>query len=188
MDTAILVPLDGSELAQAALPYAERLSRALGWRIILLRVLSSEPAHDRPLHVAPIEAPLDEETTAPAGYTALHAEQAAAEEGLEALAARLRATGCAVVCETGTGDAQGVISNRAAAPDVGLVVIASHGRSGLARLFRGSVAAGVVDHAPCAVLLVRPFRDEARVELEHAERLPDDSVDRVRKAVADLAT
>jgi nucleotide-binding universal stress UspA family protein len=188
METNVLVPLDGSELSEAALPYAEHLARALGWGIVLLRVVSAEPAHDRQSHVAPIEAPLDEEDSTPSGYAALHAEQAAADEGLEAVAARLRTAGQTVSCETGTGPAAPAIADRAAAPDVGLVVMASHGRTGLARVFRGSVAAAVVSQAPRAVLFVRPFRDDSRVELEHAERLPAQHVEAVRQAVGGLAT
>ena len=188
MDTNILVPLDGSAGAEAALPYAEQLSRALGWSIVLLRVVSAEPAHDRASHVAPIEAALDQETTTPAGYAALHAEQAAAEEDLEVVAGRLRATGLVVTCETSTGDAQPVISDRATAADIGIIVMASHGHSGLARVFHGSVATGVVDQAPRAVVLVRPFDDGARAELQRAERLPAQHVEVVRRVVGGQLT
>jgi nucleotide-binding universal stress UspA family protein len=41
-------------------------------------------------------------------------------------------------------------------PDLGLIVIGTHGRTGLARVLMGSVAEQVVRHAPCAVLTVRP--------------------------------
>jgi universal stress protein A len=37
-----------------------------------------------------------------------------------------------------------------------LIVVGSHGRSGMAKLLLGSVAAHVVSHAPCSVLVVRP--------------------------------
>ena len=66
--------------------------------------------------------------------------------------------------------------------------MASHGRTGLARIFRGSVAAAVVDRSARPVLVVRPFRDEqARVDLEHAERLPPEHVDALRRAVDEVA-
>jgi nucleotide-binding universal stress UspA family protein len=103
--------------------------------------------------------------------------------------ARLRAAGVAAEPEVGVGDPRDVIVERAGEQDVALVTMASHGRTGLARIFRGSVAAAVVDRCARPVLVVRPFRDEhARVDLEHAERLPSEHVDAVREAVDRLTT
>jgi len=63
--------------------------------------------------------------------------------------------------------------------------MASHGRTGLARVFRGSVAAGVADHTRRPILIVRPFRDaEHRADFEHADQLPPDQAEAVRRAVA----
>jgi len=77
-----------------------------------------------------------------------------------------------------------VIVERAAEDDVAMIVMASHGRTGLARLFRGSVADAVVRRTTRPTLVVRPFRDaEQRVDLEHAEQLPQDQVDAVRRAM-----
>jgi nucleotide-binding universal stress UspA family protein len=97
---------------------------------------------------------------------------------------RLKAAGVLVVREVGVGNAQDVIVARASEEDVAMIVMASHGRTGLARLFRGGVADGVVRHTTRPTLLVRPFRDaEHRVDLEHAEQLPQDQVDEVRRAM-----
>jgi len=77
-----------------------------------------------------------------------------------------------------------VIVRRAETDDIALVVMASHGRTGLARLVRGSVATGVVDHSNRAVLVVRPFRDpDHRLDLEHADRLPPEQAEAVRRAI-----
>lgn len=180
----ILVPLDGSELANAVLPYAQEIAKALGWSVIVLRVVSGHPGpHPRP-GSAPIEAPLDEETAPRIGYAAFQQEEAAAMDALASPVVRLREAGVAAEPEVGVGDARDVIVERAGEQDVALVAMASHGRTGLARIFRGSVAAAVVDRSPRPVLVVRPFRDEqARVDLEHAERLPSEHVDAVRQAV-----
>jgi hypothetical protein len=52
-------------------------------------------------------------------------------------------------------------------------------------VFRGSIAAGVADHSRRPILVVRPFRDaEHRTELEHADRLPPDQAEAVRRAIA----
>jgi hypothetical protein len=68
---------------------------------------------------------------------------------------------------------------------LGLIVMASHGRTGVARVFRGSVAAGVADYTHRPILIVRPFRDaEHRADLEHADQLPPDQAEAVRRAVA----
>ena len=189
MASKMLVPLDGSELAEAAVPYAERIGKALGWDALLLHVVPLRDVHERPLGHAPIEAPLDQETNRPVGPQLLREEEAAAMEQLDGPAQRLRAAGLGVQQETGVGDARDFIVGRAAQDDVAMIVMASHGRTGLARLFRGSVAAGVVEAATRPTLVVRPFRDaESRVDLEHAERLPPDQADAVRRAVDTLAT
>ena len=185
----ILVPLDGSALAEAVLPYVEGIAKALGWSVVLLRVVSGNPGpHPRP-GSAPIEAPLEDETAPPAGYDAFRHEEAAAIDALAAPLGHLRAAGVAAEPEVGVGDARDVIVERAGEPDVALVAMASHGRTGLARVFRGNVTAAVVQRSSRPVLVVRPFKDEhARVDLEHAERLPSEHVDAVRRAVDQLAT
>lgn len=185
----ILVPLDGSELADAALPYAEAIAKALGWGIVLLRVVSGDPAGRPRPGSAPIEAPLEDEAAPRPGHELFQAEEAGALDALAAPISRLRGVGLSADSEAGVGDAGDVIVERASEPDVALIVMASHGRTGLARVFRGSVAAAVVDHGVRPVLVVRPFRDEqARVDLEHAERVPARHVDALRRAVDQLAT
>ncbi len=184
MGTKILIPVDGSELAEAALPYAERIGAALGWGAVLLCVVSPAVAHDRPPGHAPIEAPLEQETQPPAGYEAIREEEAAAEERLEAVAARLRAAGLQAEPEVANGDPRDVIAERADEADIAMIVMASHGRTGLARLFRGSVAAAVVERTNRPALLVRPFRDaDSRLDFEHAEQLPGDQAEAVRRAI-----
>lgn len=57
------------------------------------------------------------------------------------------------------GDARSAIVEFAERLMADLVVVGSHGRSGLARLIIGSVAGHVVGHAPCSVLVVKQPRD-----------------------------
>jgi nucleotide-binding universal stress UspA family protein len=77
------------------------------------------------------------------------------EEIATRAAGALRAAGLAAEPRVLHGDPREVIVDCARAEGVGLVVMGSHGRTGLARLLLGSVAAYVVSHAPCDVLVVR---------------------------------
>jgi len=184
----VLIPLDGSELAEAALAYAERLNKALGWTVVLLQVAHPPSAHHGHGGNPLLEGSLQELQQEEAGGARLYAEtrrlESMAMDGLAGAEDRLRAAGVPAVREVGIGNAQDVIVERAAEDDVAMIVMASHGRTGLARLFRGSVADAVVRRTTRPTLVVRPFRDaEQRVDLEHAEQLPQDQVDAVRRAM-----
>ncbi|HZU04337.1 MAG TPA: universal stress protein [Chloroflexota bacterium] len=210
----MLIPLDGSELAEAALPYAERLSAALGWTALLLRVVHPEAHHSHgsvpieegghqelrstgrvsvpwsPGGSVPIEegghqgVAEEDRALRAAAREQVRALEAAAMEELAGPEQRLRAAGVLTVREVGVGDPKAVIAERASEDDVAIIVMASHGRTGLARLFRGSVADAVARSTTRPTLLVRPFRDaDHRVDLEHAEQLPQDQVDVVRRVM-----
>jgi len=188
--THMLIPLDGSELAEAALAYAESIGKALGWHAVLFSVVEPDTSQPPYLPSTPvIEAPAPAwrawaEHEAERGE-AVRDEETAAFDAMSGAARRLEAAGLQVVREVGVGHPRDVIVRRAGADDISMIVMASHGRTGLARLFRGSVAAAVADHAPRATLLVRPFRDAGhRVDLEHADKLPADQAEAVRRAVA----
>ena len=77
----------------------------------------------------------------------------------EELAARaereLREAGFAAHALVTQGDPRDVLVRAAEAERADLVVVGSHGRSGLAKLLMGSVANHVVTHAPCSVLVVK---------------------------------
>ncbi|MBX5490357.1 MAG: universal stress protein [Chloroflexi bacterium] len=189
MAAKMLVPLDGSELAESVLPYVEAIGKALGWSAVLLHVIEGEPGRPPPPD-ALTGAVADYQTEPAAEREArlrVQAEEAAAYDALGRVAARLEATGVPAEREVGLGTPRDVIAGRAHSDDIALVVMASHGRTGLAHLFRGSVAAGVVEDAPRPTLVVRPFHDEqARVDLEHAERLPREQFEAIRRALAPL--
>jgi nucleotide-binding universal stress UspA family protein len=76
-------------------------------------------------------------------------------------ASRARASGLAVETETAEGDIATVIVEAARRHDALLIVVGTHGRTGLRRLLEGSVAEVVVRHADRPVLVV-PHRDEAK--------------------------
>jgi nucleotide-binding universal stress UspA family protein len=143
---SILVPLDGSQFGEYALPHASSLARRAGAGLTLARV-RVPPSH---LSSADIHLPVppDEEQR--------ETEQARAY--LSDVANRVRAAFPAVEVTTtlldgGVGDALCGYMNQAH-PD--LVVLTTHGRGPLSRFWLGSVATDLVRRAPAPVLLVRP--------------------------------
>ena len=132
---SILLPLDGSQFSEAALPVALGLSRKTGATIRLVSVIEFFP------------------TSAPYGW-----EDAARDQALGYLtemAGRIgERAGGEITMTASVGHAPSVI--QAAAEKSDLVVMASHGRGGLSRAWLGSVADHVVRHAKNPVLLVRP--------------------------------
>jgi nucleotide-binding universal stress UspA family protein len=132
----ILVPLDGSELAERALPYATRLARAVDGRVTLVRaswVYPFQYAQDTD------ELPRD--------------AQRVTEELADA-AATLRRQGVAVETHLASGEPHKVIEDAARGRRADLIVMSTHGRGGLGRWVYGSVAAEVLRHAGASVLLV----------------------------------
>ncbi len=191
--TNILVPLDGSEVAAVAVGYAEQVATTLGWGVVLLSVVECGAAQPRSVPIAPAsERPAasweqwaEQLGTDPKG---LRQEAAAAVASMAAATDHLRAAGRPVAAEIGVGHPRDLIVARAAATDITLIVMASHGRTGLAHVLRGSVATGVVDGSSRAVLVVCPFRDpEQRLDLVHADRLPPEQADAVRRALRSIA-
>ena len=84
-------------------------------------------------------------------------EQREAEAYLDEVAARLRQEGLCVQTLVQEGWPGDIIAYGGAALGPQLVVMATHGRTGVSRLFLGSVALEVVRRSPLPVLLVRPM-------------------------------
>jgi nucleotide-binding universal stress UspA family protein len=139
----VLVPLDGSELAEEALAPACELAERLGADLRLLRVV--EPP-------VPLVA---DEVSYPAAVNQ-DAELAAAQAYLDRVLARLRAAGRAGEASALLGEAATTIAAVAREQGVDAIAMATHGRSGLARLVLGSAATGVLQRAAMPLLLVRP--------------------------------
>ena len=140
---AFIVPLDGSAFAEAALPHAAELARAFGGKILLLTVV--EPPMTAYTYA--------EVSVVPAASARLYAE---AEAYVSEVAQRLRETGLEVQAISEEGWSPDVIARHSEAPGSGLVVMATHGRTGVARLLLGSVALQVVRRSALPVMLVRP--------------------------------
>lgn len=127
--TDLLVPLDGSKRAELAIPWAVRLAETTGDRIVLLRV---RPAAGETPDPAPNET----------GYLA------------DCAAALQQSNNFAVEIRPLSGPPAATIAEAAARPDVRLIVMATHGRTGSARVVLGSVVSQVLRESPVPVLLV----------------------------------
>jgi nucleotide-binding universal stress UspA family protein len=131
----ILVPIDFSESSEAIVHFAGQLARRFGASLTLLHVVETIQLSDpRDMSVIPIEA-----------------LAAKAEEALERLAPTRE---CAT--RVALGIPRDEIVQTAEKDDFDLIVMATHGRSGVARFFLGSVTESVLRASPCPVLCVRP--------------------------------
>jgi nucleotide-binding universal stress UspA family protein len=141
---AVVVPLDGSELAEAALPYAAEIARSLGGRVVFVGAV---PAPGQ--LIAGIGGAI-------VTYSDSEIEdlQASAQTYLEGCAQTIDASG-KVEIEVRFGDAARQIAEVAREYSAAMVVMATHGRTGVVRSILGSVAGGVVHQSEIPVVLVR---------------------------------
>ena len=143
---SILVPLDGSELAESVLPVVAELAKKLDLAVILLRV------YNVPYSVYGYGY----------GYYAIDTEKFVAEardearQYLENKAAEIKKLGVEKsVCVTREGhSADEIIKSASETPD-NLISMCSHGRSGVGRWVLGSVTETVVRHSASPVLILR---------------------------------
>ena len=140
MFTHILVPLDGSKLAEQALPYAESLATQYGAKLLLLRVTPQPGLPAAPLNVSGVEEP----------------EIREAVSYLRAMVGRISSTGVTVHSKEEIGqNASQVILDVAARDGVDLIVGVSHGRSGVARTVHGSVIEDLARDPGQPVLVIK---------------------------------
>jgi nucleotide-binding universal stress UspA family protein len=143
----ILVPLDGSELAECVLPHVESIARGCGVQsVVFLRVV--EPFH------------------LPAGYYGYSFSEeeikridsenkASAKDYLDKLVQQTKYDGVTVRTEIISGKPAISIAEYASKNNVDLIVVATHGRSGVSRWAWGSIADRVLRSACVPVLMIR---------------------------------
>jgi len=139
----ILIPLDGSDIGQAALTYAETLAEEIGASISLLQVISPPGA---------IEASVLGGSDWRRFVKAMHD---AAEDYLNGIAEQLSKRGIETTCEVLSGDPADVIIEYAESNGISLIAMSTHGRTGLARWMIGSVTDKVLHGASIPMWLVR---------------------------------
>ncbi|HEY0006946.1 MAG TPA: universal stress protein [Pyrinomonadaceae bacterium] len=147
---SILLPTDFSDCANHALAFATSLARQFSARIICVHVVEPVvPAVGytgmaEPMPIADISEQLED----------------SAERELPKLAECEECQGLSVEEVIAHGDAASEIVRVAKEHKVNLIVISSHGRTGLGRILFGSTAESVVRHAHCPVLVVKPSHSQ----------------------------
>jgi nucleotide-binding universal stress UspA family protein len=142
---SILVPIDFSPASEKALAYAVPLAKLFGARLTLLHVL--EPVATPDFAAFPLAMENDKAMRA----SRLQLERVASDLKLRSLAEKFLVR---------NGRAFNEITSAARTLKSDLVVISTHGRTGLKHVLMGSTAEKVVQHAPCPVLVVRPKERE----------------------------
>jgi nucleotide-binding universal stress UspA family protein len=149
-----LVPVDGSPLAEKAIPVAAALARRAGAALQLAFVQPVAPRYPHvPAEIAKsIEREAEQRVRA---YLAITAEAVATCHGLEA-------TG--VVLDGPPAEA---LADYARTKQIGLIVMTTHGRSGLGRFWLGSVADRLLRRTTTPVLLLRSKEQPQRTDFRH---------------------
>ena len=143
----ILVPLDFSAQATPVLEWALHLAAEHGSSIVLLHV-----------YHLPVEFQQLEGAYLPADFWANVKQEA--EQQLGRHAERVRAAGIEVEARVREGYPATVIVEEAESQGADLVVLGTHGHTGIKHLLLGSIAERVVQHAPCPVLTVKPVPED----------------------------
>ena len=143
----IMVPLDGSKLAECVLPHVEAIAKGCGVsNVIFVRVVEPmlKPTGDDYF-------PLEEDRK-----LFKFDRKAAAKDYLNRLVRRLKYDGVNIEAEVIVGKAAESLINYAEKNGVDLIAIATHGRSGVSRWVWGSVVDRILHSACIPVLVVRP--------------------------------
>ena len=142
----ILVPLDGSALAERAIPLATALAKKFESEVLLLRVLDIPEATAPAQHLAVTVGWVREARA--------HAHQEA-RTYLDECQQKIYRQGISVRALMRDRSAPEDILEVAGSEKIDLIVLSAHGQGGQARWTFGSVADKVARHSPCPVLLVR---------------------------------
>lgn len=152
----LLVPLDGSTRAELALPVAARLARASGGTVVLLRVVSPSPE-------------IASTTTTGLKTSAERGEPDFAEANnyLQRITMMSSLLDIQTEIVVSSGQATATILSTVDARQIDLIVLCSHGYTGMKHHMLGSVAEQVAHHAPVPVFLLREGEAELAVFHQH---------------------
>lgn len=144
----ILVPLDGSELAETALDPALVIAESMGAEVVLFRVAQRVPRTQKLAEMPDVYNDV---------VAATYRE---AEEYLEGLRGRLAYERISIQYRPALEGIARQILDFAAENDVDLIVLSSHGRTGVERWIHGNVAQKVLTGCTCSTLVVRGRQHE----------------------------
>jgi len=138
----ILVPLDGSEFAEAALDPALAIAQSMEAEVVLFRVAQPIPRTEKLAEMPDVYNDV---------VAATYRE---AEEYLRNLQEKLASDQISIEFRPASGGIARQILDYAARHDVDLIVLSSHGRSGVDRWVHGSVAQKVLSNCSCSTLVI----------------------------------
>jgi len=147
MLSQVLVTLDGSQLAERALPYAKQIVAPTG-EIVLLSVVDIP---DFPIYTVYPMATINPE---PDYSTVVSDLLASSKEYLEGIANNIRLSGIRVKTIVKSGDPATCIIEEAQERNIDMIVICTHGRSGISKWLFGSVTQKVMSAMPCPVVVI----------------------------------
>jgi nucleotide-binding universal stress UspA family protein len=151
MPSSVLVPVDGSNFAEHALPYALGIARRTGASI----------------HLALVHVPADATSSSYPLADALEARNAELRdydaEYVQQLADRLESAGVTIRPALLRGRVITGLVQYIEEQKIDLVVMTTHGRGGLQRAWLGSTADGLIRHSMIPILLVRPAEDTREI-------------------------
>jgi nucleotide-binding universal stress UspA family protein len=146
----VIIGIDDSPCSKAAVEYARRAQWPADTRFIVLSAAPFETVAYSLVDAGAVSVVQE-----------VQKEQVTKHQEVAARAEReLRSAGLATVGRVDRGDPAEAIVRAAQSEGADLVIVGSHGRTGLRKLVLGSVANYVVTHAPCSVLVVK--HDESR--------------------------
>lgn len=145
----ILVPLDGSKRAEAVLPHVEEMANRYGTEICFLRV-----------EELCVMLEWDEVVDLTKCHEKFDSRKKTSESYLARLKTKFRDKGIKTEARVVYGPVVKSILTEAEEMDVDIIVMASHGLSGLPRTFYGSVTAGVLQKIDRPLLIIRTRRVE----------------------------
>ena len=142
---SILCPVDFSDASHKAVRYAREFAASMGSSVYLLNVVEPRPmAVDITLNYVPLEEDLEK----------------AAKADLDVVLQQFLSAGLKAECSVEIGNPSDVILEKSGELQANLVIMGSHGKTGLSRFIMGSVAETVVRKANCPVLIVKAEENE----------------------------
>lgn len=152
MYSTILVPLDGSKRAEAILPHAAELASLFGSSVVLLRVFEIP-------HLTNLSSVSDDDYEALPHLSRQELQSLVleAQDYLQAVCKEMTAKGISTSYKVAYGPTAATIIKTATEENADLIAMASHGSSGIAGVYYGSVAAGVLQRVDRPLLIVRAY-------------------------------
>ncbi len=143
----ILCPVDFSDESKDTLQYAIEFARNSGAEIVLLNVLPSESMYSYDTYVVPMSV--------------LESTRKSAEEELDKLALKVKSelVNSKIITEIADGKPADSITESAKRNETDLIIMSSHGRTGISRLLLGSVAELVLREAHCPVMVIKSSKN-----------------------------